>query len=155
MVHDLTEPLHDKCAPDSVKYRVRQRRNSLHFPFFSFSCPSIIGWFVPCKNPAFSGWLQRKQPHWYSSSLTLGLFASVRLTSNTSKKPECRNSFTNDSCSLTDGKLLVTSSVKLLFSVLIIFHIFFRLLMPGSRVLSAQLSFTYKKSIKRKLGLHV
>lgn len=42
-----------------------------------------------------------------------------------------------------DGKLLVTNSVKLLFSVLIMFHIFFRLLMPGSRVLNAQLSLTF------------
>ena len=143
MIVPLTDPLHDKCAPDRVKYLVRHRRNKRHFPFFSFNCPSIIGWFVPCKNPtAFSGWLHRKQPHWYSNSFALGIDRSVRLTSNTSKNPECLSSLTSASCSLCDGKLLVTNSVKLLFSVFIMFHIFFKLLMPGSRVLSAQLSFT-------------
>lgn len=43
----LTEPLHDKWAPDKVKYRVRHLLNSRHFPFFSFNCPSITGWVSP------------------------------------------------------------------------------------------------------------
>lgn len=53
----LTAPLQDKCpAPDKVKYLVLHLRNSLHFPFFSFNCPSITGCAFPCRNPiALSG----------------------------------------------------------------------------------------------------
>ena len=108
----LTEPLQDRCAPDKVKYLVRHRRNKRHFPFFSFNWPSIIGWLVPCRKPtAFSGWLHKKQPHWYSSSFEFGFDRSVRLTSNTSRNPECRNSLTNVSCSCCFG--VRTQLVKL------------------------------------------
>lgn len=81
--------------------------------------------------------------NWFIVSKRMRIIESTYLlTSKTSKNPECRSSFTRASCSLTDGKLLVTSSVKLLFSVFIMFHIFFRLLIPGSRELRAQLSLT-------------
>lgn len=96
----LTDPLQDKCAPDSVKYRVRHLRNNLHLPFFSFNWPSIIGWLLPRRKPtALSGWLHKKHPHWYSSSFAFGLLWSVLITSNTSKKPEWRSSFTRISWS--------------------------------------------------------
>lgn len=57
----LTAPLHFKCAPDKVKYRVFHRLKILHFPFFSFSCPSITGCCVLLsRNSAFSGLLHLK-----------------------------------------------------------------------------------------------
>lgn len=53
----LTDPLHERCPADSVKYLVRHRLKSLHFPFFSLSCPSITGCVLFSKKTAFSGWL--------------------------------------------------------------------------------------------------
>ena len=45
-VRVLTTSLYVSLAPESVKYRLFQRRNNFHFPlFFSFSWPSITGSF--------------------------------------------------------------------------------------------------------------
>lgn len=52
--------LHDKWLPLNVKYRVVHRLNSRHFPFFSFSCPSITGCVLFSRKTAFSGWLHLK-----------------------------------------------------------------------------------------------
>lgn len=97
----LTDPLQDRCAPDKVKYLVRHLRNSRHRPFFSLSCPSMTGCPSAARNPtARSGWLQRKQPH--CTCIVPPAPASPAptvLSSNTSKKPASRSSFSSISCS--------------------------------------------------------
>lgn len=89
-----TDPLHERWAPDSVKYLVLHRRNNLQRPFFSLSWPSMTGWVLPLRKPtALSGWLHKKHPHWAISP------SFVEFNSNTSKNPDCRNSFNNISWS--------------------------------------------------------
>lgn len=118
---------------------IAQKASPLIFQLVGIRQHAIGSDWVKIGNSLIASKRERERESVYMSRVVESAYL---LTSNTSKNPECRNSFTRASCSFTDGKLLVTSSVKLLFSVLIMFHIFFKLLIPGSRELRAQLSLT-------------
>lgn len=155
----LTEPLHDKCAPDNVKYLVRHLLKSRHFPFFSFNCPSITGcaspvtsrsikqhlpnlylhkYKLPLRKPtARSGCAQRKHPHFSAKPPSTGSSGFLGHNWKTSKYPDERSSFMRISWSFAQGKALVTTVRNVLFSHFRMSQQCFRLATWASRELSA------------------
>lgn len=119
---------------------VGQKKRKLHSKFFIWRKSLEVIWILPLKKPtALSGCAHRKQPHWKTSASSWSAEPPTLPGHNwnTSKNPECLNSFRSVSWSLEHGNALVTTVKKVLFSHLSISQQCFKLVTLGSLELRA------------------